>query len=191
MTASRFSSDDFFKHPGAMLCAAAAGAALGLAANFGRKAIVQGMTAAKGEWDEGLKAEHRATLKLFDAIGETDETQVRKRNMLLVQLKHALSKHAFEEENVVYPAMRDHGQVEAADELVHDHGYVKQYLFDLSELEPSDPAWIAKVGEFRADLEKHIDAEEGDLFPRLRNALGDEGNAHVTTVMNKTGFVAA
>lgn len=82
MTATRFSSDDFFKHPGAMLCAAAAGAALGLAANFGRKAIVQGMTAAKGEWDEGLKAEHRATLKLFDAIGETDETQVRTRKML-------------------------------------------------------------------------------------------------------------
>lgn len=81
MTATRFSSDDFFKHPGAMLCAAA-GAALGLAANFGRKAIVQGMTAAKGEWDEGLKAEHRATLKLFDAIGETDETQVRTRKML-------------------------------------------------------------------------------------------------------------
>jgi hemerythrin superfamily protein len=111
--------------------------------------------------------------------------------MLLIQLKHALGKHAYEEENVVYPAMRDHGQVEAADELVHDHGYVKQYLFDLSELSPSDPAWIVKVREFRRDLEKHIRSEEDELFPKLRAALGEEGNAHLTSVMNRAGFAAA
>ena len=189
--ASHFTADNAFKHPAALLAAAAAGLADGLAANFGRKAIVQAPTAAKGDWDEGLKAEHRATLKIFDAIEATEEKNTLRRQMLLIQLKHALSKHAFEEENVVYPAMRDHGQVEAADELVHDHGYVKQYLFDLSEMQPSDPAWIAKVRAFRADIEKHIRNEEEELFPKLKTALGDEGNAHVTSVMNKAGFVAA
>jgi len=184
-------SSPAFKHPAAVVGAAAAGLIVGLAANFGRKAVVQGMTAAQGEWDEGLKAEHRATLKIFDAIEATSEKQRTRRKMFLMQLKHALGKHAFEEENVVYPAMRDHGQVAAADELVHDHGYVKQYLFDLSELSPSDPAWIAKVREFRRDLEKHIRSEEEELFPRLRAALGDEGNDHVTSVMNKAGFAAA
>lgn len=189
--ASHFTADNAFKHPAALLAAAAAGLAVGLAANFGRKAIVQAPTAAKGDWDEGLKVEHRATLKIFDAIEATDEKNTLRRQMLLIQLKHALSKHAFEEENVVYPAMRDHGQVEAADELVHDHGYVKQYLFDLSEMQPSDPAWIAKVRNFRADIEKHIRSEEDELFPKLKNALGDKGNAHVTSVMNKAGFAAA
>ena len=111
--------------------------------------------------------------------------------MLLVQLKHALGKHAFEEENVVYPAMRDHGQIEDADQLVHDHGYVKQYLHDLTEIEASDPAWIEKVREFRSELEAHIGQEENELFPRLRTALGDAGNAHVTFEMNKAGFAAA
>lgn len=191
MTAATFSSNDILKHPAALVGAVAAGFAFGLAANFGRKAIVQGVTAAQGEWDEGLKAEHRATLKIFDAIEATDESHTTRRKMYLIQLKHALSKHAFEEENVIYPAMRDHGQVEEADELVHDHGYVKQYLFDLSELDPSDPAWTAKVREFRRELEKHIRSEEEELFPKLRNALGDAGNAHVTSVMNKAGFAAA
>ncbi len=184
-------SSPALKHPAALIGAAAAGVIVGIAANFGRKAVVQGVTAAQGEWDEGLKAEHRATLKIFDAIEATTERNMIRRKMLFAQLKHALGKHAFEEENVVYPAMRDHGQVEAADELVHDHGYVKQYLFDLSELSPSDPAWIAKVREFRRDLEKHIRSEEEELFPRLRIALGDEGNDHVTSVMNKAGFAAA
>ncbi|MGN6690492.1 MAG: hemerythrin domain-containing protein [Sphingopyxis sp.] len=189
--ASHFTADNAFKHPAALLAAAAAGLAVGLAANFGRKAIVQAPTAAKGDWDQGLKAEHRATLKIFDAIEATEEKNTLRRQMLLIQLKHALSKHAFEEENVVYPAMRDHGQVEAADELVHDHGYVKQYLFDLSEMDAADPAWIAKVREFRAEIEAHVEEEEQRLFPRLKRALGDEGNKHVTAVMNKAGFAAA
>jgi iron-sulfur cluster repair protein YtfE (RIC family) len=189
--ASHFTSSHAFKHPAALAAAAAVGLAVGLAANFGRKAIVQAPTAARGDWDEGLKAEHRATLKIFDAIEATTEKNSLRRQMLLIQLKHALSKHAFEEENVVYPAMRDHGQVEAADALVHDHGYVKQYLFDLSEMHASDPAWISKVRDFRADIEKHIRNEEEELFPKLKEALGDEGNAHVTSVMNKAGFAAA
>jgi hemerythrin superfamily protein len=184
-------SSQTLKHPAAVVGAAAAGLFVGLATNFGRKALVQGMTAAQGEWDEGLKTEHRATLKIFDAIEATAEKHRARRKMLLIQLKHALGKHAYEEENVVYPAMRDHGQVEAADELVHDHGYVKQYLFDLSELSPSDPAWIVKVREFRRDLEKHIRSEEDELFPKLRAALGEEGNAHLTSVMNRAGFAAA
>src|SRR5690606_38055394 len=176
-------STQALKHPASIAGAVATGFVVGLAANLGRKAIVQGVSAVQGEWDEELKAEHRATLKLFDAIESTTEKHGVRRKMLLVQLKHALSKHAFEEENVIYPAMRDHGQVKEADALVHDHGYVKQYLFDLSELSSDDPAWIAKVREFRADIEKHIRSEEEELFPRLRAALGEEGNKHVTHVM--------
>lgn len=171
--------------------AAAAGLAVGLAANLGRKALVQGLTTAHGSWEEGLKAEHRLTLKIFDALEATDEKQKRKRGILLVQLKHALAKHAFEEENVVYPAMRDKGQAEAADALVHDHGYVKQYLYDLTELDAADPAWIAKVRKFRKEIEQHMKREEEELFPALREALGEEGNAHVTAMMNKAGFAAA
>lgn len=189
--ATHFSSDQLLKSPAGLVGAAAAGFVVGLVAHLGRKAMVQGLTAAHGEWDDGLKAEHRLTLKIFDAIEKTDATQPKKRETLLVQLQHSLGKHAFEEENVVYPAMRDHGQVKDADRLVHDHGYVKQYLFDLSEMEPADPGWIAKVREFRAELEAHICSEEDELFPRLREALGDEGNAHVTSVMNKAGFAAA
>lgn len=179
------------KSPTFLLGAAAVGFVVGLAANFGRKAAVQGITAVQGNWDEGLKAEHKLTLRLFDAIGKTDDTQTWKRGMLLTQLKHALGKHAFEEENVVYPAMRDHGLAEEADQLVHDHGYVKQYLYDLSEIPNDDPRWLVKVHEFRGEIEAHVEQEEEQLFPRLRAALGEEGNAHVSAEMNKAGFAAA
>jgi iron-sulfur cluster repair protein YtfE (RIC family) len=116
---------------------------------------------------------------------------VRRRGLLLMQLKHALAKHAFQEENVVYPAMRTHDQVEAADGLSHDHAYVKQYLFELTEMAKDSPAWLDKVRAFRADLEKHIREEEDQLFPALHQALGDAGNKHVTMAMNKEGFKIA
>lgn len=176
---------------GAMIGAAFAGLAVGLAANLGRKALVQGMTAHAGNWSDGLKAEHDATLKIFDVIEETSADQIAKRKALLAQLKHALGKHAFEEENVVYPAMRDHGLEAEADHLNHDHGYVKQFLFDLTEMAPDNPGWIAKVGEFRAQIEEHMREEENELFPMLESALGEKGNAHVTAAMNKEGFKVA
>jgi iron-sulfur cluster repair protein YtfE (RIC family) len=176
---------------GALIGAAVAGLAVGLAANLGRKAMVQGMTAAAGNWSDGLKAEHAATIKIFDAIEATDESHIVKRKTLLMQLKHALGKHAFEEENVVYPAMRDHGLTDEADHLNHDHGYVKQFLFDLTEMAPDNPQWIVKVAEFRAQIEEHVREEEEELFPKLEQALGKEGNAHVTAAMNKEGFKVA
>ena len=52
-------------------------------------------------------------------------------------------------------------------------------------------AMILEELDFRRELEKHIRSEEEELFPKLRNALGDAGNAHVTSVMNKAGFAAA
>ena len=171
--------------------AAIAGVAVGLAANIGRKAVVQGMTAATGDWADGLKAEHTAALEIFDAIELTTDDETAKRTTLLTQLKHALGKHAFQEENVVYPAMREHGLTEAADHLNHDHGYVKQYLFDLTEMERGDFDWLPKVREFRTTLETHVREEEDTLFPKLHAELGDAGNKHVTAAMNNEGFKLA
>jgi iron-sulfur cluster repair protein YtfE (RIC family) len=176
---------------GALIGAAVAGLAVGLAANFGRKAVVQGMTVAAGQWDEGLKAEHAAVLKIFDQIEKTTPEQTAKRKILLMKVKHALTKHALQEEQVVYPALRDFGLKSEADALTHDHGYVKQYLFDLVELDAASSEWIDKIRAFRSDLENHIEQEENTLFPQLCEGLGEKGNTHITTLMNKAGFFAA
>lgn len=180
-----------FSPQGATIAAAISGLALGLMANVGRKAFVQGMGASAGEWDDMLKAEHEVTAKIFDKLAETTDKQTTKRKILLMQLKHALTKHAHEEENVVYPAMRENGLTEEADHLNHDHGYVKQFLFELTEMKPLDPAWLEKVKEFRVHIDKHVREEEDKLFPSLRQKLGEKGNAHVTAAVNKEGFKIA
>ena len=183
-TGSRFGGAGF------VLGAAAAGIVAGVVANLGRKAIVQAPTALAGDWFEGLKAEHKMALSLFDAIQATKDEQTVRRTVLLTQLKHALGKHAFTEENVIYPELRDNGEAGDADELNSEHGYVKQYLYDLEQLDNSSPKFLEKVAAFRADLEDHIRDEETRIFPALHAKLGEKNKA-VTAAANKEGFKLA
>jgi hemerythrin superfamily protein len=176
---------------GAMLGIAAAGVLAGLVASVGRKAVVQGVSALSGDWFEALKTEHKMALGIFDKLEATKDSQTTKRAMLLMQLKHALSKHAFEEENAIYPALRDHDEREEADHLNHDHGYVKQFLYELTILPKNSPAWLPKLREFRSALEKHIREEEDTIFPALQASLSEEENSQLTFAMNKEGFKLA
>lgn len=170
---------------------AAAGVAAGLLANLVRKAAVQAPTVIAGSWDQALAAEHRAALAIFDLLEKTTNRQKGRRSFLLMQLKHAVGKHAFQEENTVYAMMRDQGLAEAADHLNHEHGYVKQFFFDLTEMDKADPAWLPKVAEFRKLIETHMREEEDDLFPKVRALLSDEQNKHLTLAMNKEGLKLA
>ena len=170
---------------------AAAGLTAGLAANAVRKIFVQAPTLMAGEWDEALAAEHEATLAIFDQIEKTEDKHTTRRAILLTQLKHALAKHAIEEENAVYASLRTHGQVDEADHLNKDHGYVKQYLFELSSMATHHPQFLPKIRDFRAMLETHMREEEEKIFPKLRGLLSEEENAALTKAMNLEGLKIA
>ena len=173
---------------GPLLGAALAGVAIGFAANYGRKALMQGMEAAAGDWDEILAAEHDMTLAIFDKMLATDETQTFKRKMLVMKLTHALDKHAHQEEMVVYPALREANQTTDADQLEGEHGYIKTYIYELNEMGPSSPTWLEKVREFRGLVSRHAHMEEEEAFPTFKQALTPEQNARITSLVNRDGF---
>lgn len=170
---------------------AVAGAALGIAAMIGRKLAVQAPTYLAGNWDEALAAEHKATMAIFDALEATSNKNTTKRSMLLTQLKHALAKHALEEENTIYPALRNAGLDDEADGLTTDHGYVKQYLYDLTNCPNDSVIFLQILGEFRTDVERHVKDEETNLFPQLKAKLSPEENKSLTNAMNREGFKLA
>ena len=173
---------------GALIGAALAGAAIGFAANYGRKFLMQGMESMAGDWDEILAAEHDMTLAVFDKMLATDETQTFKRKMLLMKLTHALDKHAHQEEMVVYPALREANIESDADHLEQEHGQVKTYLYELQEMGPEAPNWLEKVREFRALVSRHAHMEEEEVFPSFKQGLSEEQNARITTLVNRDGF---
>ena len=173
---------------GPVLGAALAGMAIGFAANYGRKFLMQGMESVAGDWDDILAAEHEMTLAVFDKMLATDETQTWKRNMLLMKLTHALDKHAHQEEMVVYPALREANLAVDADHLEGEHGYIKTYIYELKNMGPSAPNWLEKVREFRALVSKHAHMEEEEVFPAFKQDLTEEQNKKITGMVNADGF---
>jgi hemerythrin-like domain-containing protein len=176
---------------GVLVGAAIAGAAVGIAANVGRKLFVQFTSGATGDWFDALKTEHAMTLAIFDKIEATDDTQGITRANLLMKLKYALDKHAHQEENVVYPALRQANSAHDADALTSEHGYVKTYLYELETIPNTSPEWLARVRDFRAMIQEHMRMEEDEVFPAFQKMMTPEQNARITSLMNKEGFKVA
>ena len=188
---SRGSSAFSWGSTGAIAGVALGGAALAIAANIGRKLAIQGVSASAGSWFDSLAAEHEATLALFDKMLATDDSQTVQRRLLLMKLGHALDKHAYAEEHVVYAALRENDSVSDAAKLESDHGEVKEFLYRLSHMAPDASDWIATVSEFRASVAAHAKLEEDVIFPQLRADIDAEMDARLTKEVNKAGFMMA
>ncbi len=190
-TSSRDRSAFQWGSAGAIASAAIGGAMFAVAANLGRKAALQGLSAAAGNWADSLAAEHRAVLLLFDKMLETEDNQTKRRALLLLQLGHALDKHAYAEEHVIYPCLRETNDASVAELLETEHGEVKTYLHRLANMAKDSPEWIGVVQEFREAVAAHAKMEEEEVFPQLRAGIDEAMDKRITKEVNKAGFMMA
>ncbi|GGB72256.1 hemerythrin domain-containing protein [Blastomonas aquatica] len=160
-------------------------------ANLGRKLAVQAPTALAEDWCEGLTKEHKATLAVLDQLEQVSPDHPEKRTVLLTNLTHMITKHAMQEEQVIYPMLRREEGDDSADALNLDHGQVKSHLYELAHFDNADPRFTETLATLRSDLEVHMREEEDTLFPALRARLSDEENKRLTREMNLAGLVLA
>jgi hemerythrin superfamily protein len=176
---------------GAVLFGAACGFLAGLAADPARKLAIQGIEAAMGDWVDILTAEHRSVEKAFEALLATEPDEAAKHLALLLRIAHALNKHAQQEENVVYPAIRKRNPG-GAGELVADHAEIKSLLSELQyDIDKSDPQWLATAATLRDKVVSHARLEEQTIFPAARAAMSEGENAALTRHMNWEGLKAS
>jgi hemerythrin superfamily protein len=176
---------------GAIASAAIGGAMFAVAANLGRKAAMQGLSAAAGNWADSLAAEHKAVLLLFDKMLDTDDSHSKRRALLLLQIGHALDKHSYAEEHVVYPCLRESNDASIAELLETEHGEIKTYLHRLAHMAKDSPEWIGVVQEFRDTVAAHARMEEDEVFPQLRASIDEALDKRITKEVNKAGFMMA
>jgi hemerythrin-like domain-containing protein len=168
--------------------AAVAGLAAGLAATAGRRAALQAAEAAiSGDWADALKAEHLDIIEILDLIDHTAPAEAGRRRKLARRLKAVIDKHAFQEENVIYPAVRLADGANSAHRLVDDHADVKTLLYQLDRADPSTEEWMEIVGKLRVGIETHVRKEEDEVFPALHARLSPEQSAELTSQMLKNG----
>jgi hemerythrin superfamily protein len=89
---------------------------------------------------------------------------------------------------VVYPALREANEEGDADTLENEHGYIKTCIFQLNEMGPDSPTWLEVVRDFRTLVSEHAKMEEEQVFPRFKQSMDEDQNAHITSLVNRDGF---
>lgn len=121
-----------------------------------------------------LKNDHRAMEQLFKRFENAgDRAFVQKRD-IVDRIIEELSVHAAIEEQVFYPATRALvPEVEdIALESLEEHHLVKVVLSELEKMDPADERFDAKVTVLIENVRHHVEEEESDYFPKVREALG-------------------
>jgi hemerythrin superfamily protein len=150
-----------------------------LAGATGLSAITRGAAAQSGSTTPSavttgdpfqmLADDHRRVEQLMQQIESGSPQQ---RETLLKELQKELTAHSVAEENVIYPAMVRLGRERRdAKELYDEHGQVKLALFDLEVMPTTDQKWMDRFSELKRSLMKHVQEEEKEDFPKLRQAL--------------------
>jgi hemerythrin superfamily protein len=118
-----------------------------------------------------LKADHRAVEKLFVSYEKVGDRAYKTKRRLVDQMIDALSVHAFVEEQVFYPAVRNEVAGATGDvlEALEEHHIVKWELQELLDLDADDERFTAKVAVLSENVRHHVKEEERSLFPRLRS----------------------
>ncbi len=125
-----------------------------------------------------LEAEHRTVEQLFEQIEKTDDRSQRER--LVAELDAALSAHMELEERVVYPAMVEAGLDDDVEEAYSEHDHARDLLGQIESGLDEDPGVDGVIAAMKAAIEHHVEEEESEAFPKLRERLGDDGMAELT-----------
>ena len=131
-----------------------------------------------------LKADHRKVEELFEEYESSkDEAEDDAKAELVAKICLELTIHATLEEEIFYPAARealDEEDADMLDEAEVEHTSVKVLIADLAEMQPSDQLYDAKVKVLSEYVKHHVQEEEGEIFPSVREsevdlaALGEE-----------------
>ncbi|HWL35738.1 MAG TPA: hemerythrin domain-containing protein [Frankiaceae bacterium] len=123
-----------------------------------------------------LRDDHKKVEKLFKAFEklEKNDGSATDKRQVVGEIIRELSVHAAVEEQVFYPAVRK--SVEEAEDVVleglEEHHIVKWTLSELEGMNGDEERFDAKVKVLMESVRHHVEEEEQEMFPKVREALG-------------------
>ena len=119
-----------------------------------------------------LKQDHQEAASLMDQIDTADSGGKKSKMELFNQLKSALTLHTQIEEQVFYPALENHQETrDLVKEAYSEHREVKNLLSEISGLSPTGNDFMNKFTELRDNVEHHVEEEENEMFPKVKQVL--------------------
>lgn len=129
-----------------------------------------------------LEADHRKVEELFEKI---ENAEGEARTPFIQELEVSLKAHMQLEEDVVYPAMEPVTGAESVQEGNKEHELARKGLADMLALAPDEPGFGGAMEAVKAGIEHHVEEEEGDVFPKLRNESPELLREIATPFMHK------
>jgi hemerythrin superfamily protein len=129
-----------------------------------------------------LEADHRMVEDLFEKI---EAAKGDERRSLIDELATNLRAHMELEEQIVYPAMRPVTGEEEVEEGVNEHNVARSAMEEMLALAPDKPGFGAALEALKAGIEHHVEDEEGEAFPKLRQKGQDVLEQMATPFMQK------
>jgi hemerythrin-like domain-containing protein len=122
-----------------------------------------------------LKDDHDKVKKMLEELDQSTERAVKTRTEMLQKLKQELTIHEAIEEEIFYPAMKEHAEAkEIILEAYEEHDVVDTIMAEIEQTPVEDETWGAKLSVMKENLEHHIEEEEGEMFKKARELFDRE-----------------
>ena len=122
-----------------------------------------------------LKQDHDEVKKILGKLEDTTERAVKTRTELFETFRTEMQAHEAIEEEIFYPALKQHAETKDITlEGYEEHHVVDLVMDELDGVPVDDETWAAKFSVLKENIEHHIEEEEGEMFPKAREVIGDE-----------------
>jgi hemerythrin-like domain-containing protein len=121
-----------------------------------------------------LKEDHQQVKKLFRDFEEAGENATKTKGRIVAKIIEALTVHTYIENEVMYPEVRKllPDLEEDILESYEEHHVADVLCLELSMMSAEDEHFDAKTTVLIENVEHHIEEEEQEWFPKVREGLG-------------------
>ena len=120
-----------------------------------------------------LKNDHKEIRKLFTQFEKAGENAHAAKGKLVDRMIELLTQHTYIENEVMYPRVRAL-LPEVEDDVLEsyeEHHVADVLVTELAVMDPSDERFTAKATVLIENVRHHIEEEESEWFPQVRESL--------------------
>lgn len=121
-----------------------------------------------------LKQDHKEIRRLFRDFQQAGDDATVTKGKLVDKIIELLTVHTYVENEVLYPRVREL-LPDLEDDILEsyeEHHVADVLVVELAAMKPTDERFDAKTTVLIENVEHHIEEEEQDWFPKVREGLG-------------------
>ncbi len=134
-----------------------------------------------------LKQDHKEIRKLFRDFQNAGDGAEKRKGQLVKRIIELLTVHTYVENEVMYPRVRELLPDLEDDvlESYEEHHVADVLVSELFAMKPGDERFDAKTTVLIESVTHHIEEEEQDWFPKVRDGLGRKALQEIGAEMEK------